>query len=119
MPSKIKIKLAKRQRRVAKIRRKIGGIAARPRLSIEKTAKHFRAQLIDDTKGHTLLWVSSSELKDPKITGIRQAERVGELLGQKIKQAGIKKLVLDRRGYKYHGRILKFAETLRSLGIDF
>lgn len=106
-----------RSRRILRTRATVTGTAARPRIAIQRTAKHLRAQLIDDTAGTTVLGVGDTELST-KATGMKQAEAVGALLGQKASKAGISTAVLDRRGYRYHGRIKVFADALRAAGVQ-
>jgi large subunit ribosomal protein L18 len=106
-----------RSRRISRTRATVTGTAARPRIAIQRTAKHLRAQLIDDTAGATMLSVGDIELS-AKTNGTAQAEAVGTLLGQKATKAGISVAVLDRRGYRYHGRIKVFADALRAAGVQ-
>lgn len=104
--------------RIRRVRAKIKGSASRPRLVIEKTARHFGAQIIDDTKGTTLASISSKNIQS-KNQGVKLSVELGELFGQKLKDAGIQKITFDRRGNKYHGRISAFAEAVRKSGIIF
>lgn len=113
----IKKQLGK-QARVRRVRAKVYGLSNRPRLAVEKTSRHFGAQVIDDTKGVTLASTSSKAF-DSKNTGIKLAAELGELLGKKLNEAGIKEVAFDRRGHKYHGRIAAFAEAVRKSGIKF
>lgn len=106
-----------RSRRILRTRATVTGTATRPRIAVDRTAKHLRAQLIDDTASTTLLGVGDLELA-VKATGLKQAEAVGTLLGQKATKAGIKTAVLDRRGYRYHGRIQVFADAIRAAGVQ-
>ncbi|MBI4032185.1 50S ribosomal protein L18 [Candidatus Berkelbacteria bacterium] len=105
-----------RTSRIRRIRERIQGTSVRPRLSIERTSRHFRAQLIDDAAGTTLLAAGDHELAKPA-TGIAQAAGVGELLGQRAKAAKITAVVFDRRGYRYHGRVAAFADAVRAAGV--
>ena len=111
-----------RQKRIKRIRKKITGTAERPRVRVYKSAKHFYAQVIDDTKGHTLVAMSSL---DKSITGedikgkCATAHKVGKLLAEKAKSAGIEQVVLDRGGYIYHGRVKAFSEGAREGGLIF
>lgn len=111
-------KVAKRRRIRYRIRKKIHGTAQRPRISIFRSNKEIYAQLIDDDKGHTLLAVSS---RGADISGKKtdQAAKVGELLAQKAKEAGIENVVFDRGGYLYHGRVKALAEGARKGGLKF
>ena len=108
-----------RGRRVNRVRAKIFGTLQRPRLAIFRSNRHIYAQLIDDSKSHTLASASSREsakqkLKEKK-TG--QAGRVGELIAKKALEAGVKTAVLDRRAYKYHGRVKAVAEGAKKSGL--
>jgi large subunit ribosomal protein L18 len=109
----------KRTRRIARNRAKIFGTAARPRLSVSRTNKNIHAQLIDDMKSHTLAHASSKELKNAneKKTKSDLARSVGELLGKRSVELGIKAAVFDRRGYKYHGRVKALAEGAMNKGL--
>lgn len=101
-----------------KIRTKISGTAIIPRLSVYKSLQNFYAQLIDDTTGKTLC--SSSTIKDKTYSGnIKAAQKVGKELGAKIKKLKIEKIVFDRSGYLYHGRVKAFADAVREEGIRF
>jgi large subunit ribosomal protein L18 len=105
-----------------RIRSKIHGTAEAPRLSVFRSNKHIYAQLVDDQKGVTLLSASSREKgiyekKDIKKT--EQAKLVGTLLAEKCKEKGIRSVVFDRSGYKYHGRVRSLAEAAREGGLKF
>ena len=110
----------KRHRRV---RIKLSGTKDRPRLCIYKSNKHLYAQLVDDISAHTLLSCSTLEpglKKDLKATwSIDAAKKIGETVATKAKDKGIKKVLFDRGGNKYHGKILAFAEAARSGGLEF
>ena len=111
-----------RQKRIRRIRKKIRGTMERPRLRVYKSAKHFYAQVIDDTQGHTLVAMSSLDksLTGEEIEGkCDQARKVGVLLAKKAKSQGIEKVVLDRGGYLYHGRVKAFSEGAREGGLIF
>lgn len=116
-------KKLKRQRRHRRVRRKVHGTAERPRLNVFRSLKHIYAQVIDDDRGATLATVStlSPELKAMGKVGTKTeaAKLVGELLAQKAMALGIQKVVFDRGGYKYHGRIKTLAEAARSGGLQF
>ena len=111
-----------RFRRHRRLRKKIAGTASIPRLSVCVTGKHFYVQFIDDDRGHTL--VSLSTL-DPKLrseniqTNCKGAEIVGKVVAEKALTAGINKVVFDRGGFKFHGRIKKLAEVVRAAGVEF
>jgi large subunit ribosomal protein L18 len=117
----MRLKLSKKIRRKIRhkrIRKKIKGTKERPRLFVYKTNLHIYAQLIDDTEGKTLASASSLGLKE-KMSGMEKAKMVGEMIADKILGLGIKKIVFDRGGYKYTGRVKKLAETLREKGLEF
>jgi len=101
-----------------KIRTKISGTLTIPRLSVYKSLQNFYAQLIDDTTGKTL--ASASTIKDKTYGGnVMAAQKVGKELGVKIKKLKIEKIVFDRSGYLYHGRVQAFADAVREEGIKF
>ena len=108
-----------RRRRVRRVRAKISGTLEKPRLAVFRSNRHIYAQLIDDGKNHTLVSASSRELakegSKEKKTG--QAARVGELIAKKAIETGVKTAVLDRRAYKYHGRVKAVAEGAKKAGL--
>ncbi|MDX1777089.1 MAG: 50S ribosomal protein L18 [Desulfobulbales bacterium] len=111
-----------RLKRIKRIRKKITGTPDKPRMRVYKSAKHFYAQVIDDTKGHTLVSMSSQDknISSEDIKGkCALARKVGVLLAEKAKSAGIEKVVLDRGGYIYHGRVKAFSEGAREGGLVF
>jgi len=115
-------KVVARQKRIKRIRKKITGTPEKPRLRVFKSAKHFYAQVIDDSKGHTLVSVSSMDktLSGEDVKGkCAQAQLVGKLLAEKAKAAGISKVVLDRGGSIFHGRIKAFSDGAREGGLVF
>jgi large subunit ribosomal protein L18 len=118
-----KEKMTGRERRAKRIRRKVFGTAQRPRLSVFRSLKNIYAQLIDDEKGVSILGISSlaSEIKGQKFEGgrISVANAVGIAVAEKAKEKGIKNIVFDRSGYKYHGRIRALAEGTRKGGLNF
>lgn len=114
---------AKRLIRHRRIRRKVVGTPSRPRLSVFRSLKHIYAQIIDDSQGHVLASMSTldHELRS-KIDGMsktKQAELVGTLLAEKALKKGVKRVVFDRGGYKYHGRVKALAEAARKAGLEF
>ncbi len=116
-------RLAMRLKRKQRIRRKLSGTAARPRLSVFRSARHIYGQIIDDTTGRTLVAACtlSPEIKD-QLTGLKKVEAaklVGRLLAQKAKQAGIETVVFDRNGFLYHGRVKALADSAREHGLAF
>ena len=119
-----KAKSKRRQRRRIGIRKRIRGTAERPRLSVFRSLKHVYCQLIDDLEGKTLLSESTNSSRFSEAGGTsggnRQAsELLGKLIATKAKEQGVTKIVLDRAGYKYHGRIKALAESLRQEGLKF
>ena len=111
---------AARAKRQARVRSKISGTAARPRLNVFRSAKHIYAQLIDDTAGVTLASASSLE-KDFTVSGgnCDGAYEVGKLIAERGKEKGISEVVFDRAGYLYHGRVAKLADGAREGGLVF
>jgi large subunit ribosomal protein L18 len=101
-----------------RVRKKLSGDAARPRLSVFKSAKHIYAQIIDDSKGATLVSTSSLKLKE-RLSGKDQAKRVGSELASIAKQKDIGQVVFDRNGFRYHGRIKALADGAREAGLKF
>ena len=116
-------KQQKRQKIKHKIRKKIIGELSRPRLSIYKSLKHINVQLVDDISHRTILSVSTMKLKDPSgkpmRCNINSAKSLGAQLAQKAMEKGIEKIVFDRSGYLYHGKIKALAESLREAGLVF
>lgn len=112
-----------RERRKRHLRRRIRGTPDRPRLSVFRSQKHIHAQIIDDTRGITLVSGSSLDKeirKELSKTNTREASKiVGLRLSQRAKEKGIRKIVFDRSGYRYHGRVKSLAEGLREGGLDF
>ncbi len=110
-----------RQRRHARIRRRLSGTAARPRVAVSRTNKHISAQIIDDVAGVTLAAASSVEadLRSTNGGNIDGAKTVAGLLADRAKAANITTVVFDRGGFDYHGRVAAFAETLRAAGLEF
>jgi large subunit ribosomal protein L18 len=105
-----------------KLTRKITGSAERPRLSVFRSLGHIYAQVIDDDKGRTLASASTLDIKKAgkKIkNNIEAAKRVGEEIAKRSVAAGIKKVVFDRSGYVYHGKIAALAQAARSGGLEF
>ena len=104
-----------------RVRKKISGDTARPRLSVYRSNKQIYAQVIDDTKGATLVSASSKEkeIAGQKVAKCDQARLVGALLAKKAVEAGIKDVRFDRNGYLYHGRVKSLAESAREGGLNF
>ena len=115
-------KVIARKKRIKRIRKKISGTAERPRLRVFKSNRHIYAQLIDDVTGHTLITESTlnNEIdKDEFKNKTAQAGRVGELIAEKAKNKGIAKVVFDRGGYRYHGRVKSLSDAARKTGLNF
>ncbi|NLZ39001.1 MAG: 50S ribosomal protein L18 [Firmicutes bacterium] len=112
-----------RKRRHMRVRKKLQGTSAIPRLNVFRSLKHIYAQIIDDVSGVTLVAASSLEpsIREGKSAcGNKEAARkVGLLIGQKALEKGIKKVVFDRGGYLYHGRVKELAEGAREAGLEF
>ena len=114
--------LTKRQarlRRRRRVRARVVGTAARPRLSVYRSNRGLFAQLIDDSAGHTVAAVSWIEPELRKLGPTEQAKKAGELLAERGKKAGIEACVFDRGGYRYHGRVKALAEGAREGGLAF
>jgi large subunit ribosomal protein L18 len=107
----------KRERRHKSVRRSITGVSDKPRLAVFRSSQHIYAQIIDDSKNETL--VAESDLKIEKGTKIERAKQVGESLAKKALKKSIKKVVFDRGGFKYHGRVAALAEGARVGGLEF
>jgi large subunit ribosomal protein L18 len=110
---------ARRLKRRRRVRAKIQGTAERPRLSVFRSNRGINAQLIDDDRGHTLAAVNWIEADLRGLPRADQARRVGELLAERAKAAGIEQVVFDRGGYRYHGRIKALADGAREGGLAF
>lgn len=118
-------KQEKRKRRHQRIRAKVKGTAEVPRLCVFRSNKHSYAQLIDDSKGVTLAEANDMEITEKSKTKkqenrkVNLAFKVGKLIAEKAKKLGIEKVVFDRGGYKYHGRVKAIAEGAREGGLEF
>ena len=108
-----------RVRRHARVRAKISGTAETPRLCVYRSNKNIEAQLIDDVKGATLVASSSMSLKLENGSNIEAAAKVGKDIAEKALAKGLKKVVFDRSGYIYHGRVKALAEAAREAGLEF
>jgi len=106
-----------REKRRKRVRRKVAGTAARPRLSVYRSNVHIYAQLIDDDAGETLAAADSREVGEAE-NRKDAARRVGALIADKASEAGIKAVVFDRGGNKYHGRVAALAEGARESGLE-
>ena len=115
-------KLERRTRIKMRIRKKINGTAEAPRLAVYRSNKQIYVQVVDDLNNVTLLSACSKEKEIAAQTGIKkveQAKLVGKLLAAKCKEKGIEKVVFDRSGYKYHGRVKSLADAAREGGLKF
>jgi large subunit ribosomal protein L18 len=113
-------KLERRARIKRSIRKNITGTAECPRLSVYRSNTQIYAQIIDDVSGKTLASSGSLKLTEAqKVAKIEQAKIVGKAIAEKAKEAGISKVVFDRNGYLYHGRVKSFAESAREGGLKF
>jgi len=112
-----------RKKRHLRVRKKVAGTPDRPRMAVFRSEKHMYAQIIDDTKHQTIC--SSSTLKGEikssleKTWDLKAAEKVGEDIAKKAKDAGIEEVVFDRGGFKYHGRVKALADGARNAGLKF
>ncbi|MEU5883609.1 50S ribosomal protein L18 [Spirillospora sp. NPDC047279] len=109
-----------RKRRHLRVRKKVVGTAARPRLVVTRSTKHVFVQVIDDTKGHTLAYASTMEADLRSGDGDKTAKsrKVGELVAARAKEAGVSAVVFDRGGNKYHGRVAAVADGAREGGLQ-
>ena len=112
-----------RQRRHTRVRKRVSGTPERPRLCVYRSARHIYAQVIDDTRSHTLVEASTLDAQVRAAAADKdktaQAALVGETLAQRALEAGIEQVVFDRGGYKYHGRVKSLAEAARKGGLKF
>jgi large subunit ribosomal protein L18 len=110
-----------RIRRHARVRFKVAGTAERPRVAVSRSNRQISAQVIDDDAGRTLVAASSLEasLRDEKGTPAERAAKVGTLLAERAKAAGITTIVFDRGGFTYHGRVAALADAMRAGGVTF
>ena len=115
----VQTKPQQRLRRRRRVRARVRGSAARPRLSVFRSNRGMFAQLIDDDKGHTIVAVSWIEPELKKLKPGEQAKKAGELLASRAKDAGVSTCVFDRGGYRYHGRVQALAEGAREGGLEF
>ncbi len=115
-----KSKSAAKDRRHARLRKKISGSAERPRLVVTRSARHVFVQVVDDTKGHTVASASTMEADLRGFEGDKtaKARRVGELVAERAKQAGVEAVVFDRGGSKYAGRVAAIADGAREGGLN-
>ena len=105
-----------RARRHLRVRKNVAGTAERPRLVVFRSLKHITAQIVDDTTGRTMMTVTSVKLEGKKS---EKSVQVGKMIAEKAKSAGVSKVVFDRAGYKYHGRVKAVADGAREGGLEF
>jgi large subunit ribosomal protein L18 len=115
-----KDKRAGRLRRHSRVRKKVHGTAERPRLAVFRSNKHISAQVIDDGAGRTLAAASTTEpdLRDGATGNKDAATRIGQLVAERAKAAGISRVVFDRGGFRYHGRVAAVADAAREAGLE-
>jgi large subunit ribosomal protein L18 len=113
----VRTKPQMRLKRRRRVRAKVRGTAARPRLSVFRSNRGVFAQLIDDDRGHTLAAVAWTEAELRTLKPADQARRAGELLARRALEAGVQRAVFDRGGYQYHGRVRALAEGAREAGL--
>ena len=111
-------KEARRLKRRRRVRAKVSGTTARPRVSVFRSNRGISAQLIDDVSGHTLAAVNWYEPDLRTVAKADRSKRAGELLAERARAAGVSQAVFDRGGYRYHGHVRAFAEAIREAGID-
>ncbi len=122
MASKTASRHALRARRQRRVRKKVTGTTERPRLAVYRSNKHISAQLIDDTKGQTVAAASTYEgdVRSDGATGtVAAASKVGQLIAERGKAAGVEAVVFDRGGNRYHGRVAALADAAREAGLTF
>lgn len=109
-----------RLRRHRRVRKRLSGAADRPRLAVFRSNRYIYAQVIDDSSGRTLAAASSqeSDLRERTLT-VQTASSVGKLLAERAAAAGVERVVFDRGGYAYHGRVRALAQAAREAGLDF
>jgi large subunit ribosomal protein L18 len=113
----------KRERRKHAIRKKVNGTAVRPRLSVFRSSKHIYAQVIDDDARTTIATASTlDEALQTELAGLKKSEKakkIGAAIAARLKAKGIEKVVFDRNGYIYHGRVMALADAAREAGLQF
>ena len=108
-----------RQKKKARIRRRVTGTSERPRLCVFRSARHIYAQLIDDTKGETLVSASTLDVEGMKNANKNTAHAIGQEVAKRAISKNIKAVVFDRNGYLYHGRVKSLADGAREAGLNF
>src|SRR4029079_2168551 len=117
----VKSKTAARARRHARLRKKVVGTELRPRLVVTRSARHVFVQVVDDSKGHTVASASTLEADLSTFGGDKthKARKVGELVAERAKAAGVEDVVFDRGGNRYAGRVAAIADSAREAGLNF
>jgi large subunit ribosomal protein L18 len=112
---------AARHKRHERLRLRVTGDTERPRLAVFRSLNHIYAQVIDDSTGHTLAAASSLEpdMRSSKATKSGEAAVVGKLLAERARSAGVGRVVFDRAGFRYHGRVKSLADAAREAGLEF
>ena len=110
-----------RSRRHLRVRKKVAGTSVRPRMVVNRSTRHLFVQVVDDTTGSTLAWASTMEADVRSDSGDKtaKARKVGEIVADRAKSAGIETVVFDRGGNKYHGRVAALADGARDAGLAF
>jgi large subunit ribosomal protein L18 len=121
MVERAKNRRLSRIRRHRRVRKRLSGTAARPRLSVFRSSRHISVQLIDDDRGRTLVAASTLEsgLRSSSGGNVAAAASVGALVASRAQDAGIAAVVFDRGGYRYHGRVAALADAARDAGLEF
>jgi large subunit ribosomal protein L18 len=116
-------KIELRERRHLRVRKKVNGTQDRPRLTVYKSLNHMYAQIIDDTTGHTIVSASTLEKEMRQSQShngnVKSAKLVGDVIAKRAKDKGILKVVFDKGGFKYHGRVEAVAQAAREAGLEF
>jgi large subunit ribosomal protein L18 len=115
----VRTRHAKRLKRRRRVRSKVRGTSEMPRLSVFRSNRGMQAQVIDDVQGHTLAAVVWTESDLRELPRMEQAKKAGELVAARAKEAGVERIVFDRGGYRYHGRVRALAEGAREGGLNF
>ncbi|WP_432799726.1 50S ribosomal protein L18 [Poriferisphaera sp. WC338] len=116
---KNKLKTLRRSRRKTGIRKRITGVAEKPRLTVFRSAKHIYAQIVNDLDGKTILSASSVSAKIGNGGNVDAAKAVGTKIAEDAKAAGIESIAFDRNGFRYHGRVKALADAAREAGLKF
>jgi large subunit ribosomal protein L18 len=118
--NRLELKKVKRLRRKAHIRKRVTGTPERPRMTVYRSARYIYIQVIDDSKGHTLACASNRESSLSQIKStVAGAGELGQVIGKRLKEKSVAKVVFDRNAYAYHGVVKAIAEGARKAGIEF